>query len=271
MKHVSARASFVLAVLLALIAIGFLAFPDMLAMFLFCTVSGASASRRRSRTSHRIAVWGDRVFRLACFVLRIETEFRFSGQEPDGALIAISNHQSTLDAFSVLAVLRRLRRDNTCWIVKEEIRWAPVINVMAFASGCIFVKRRRDPRDYRRIADGAKRIREDRAILVLFPEGTRFTRPKDGYGFSHVLPPKRGGFEHARKLLPDAAILSITQAWSEGAIGNGHGKTMWDVASLYRKRLVLHAQFFAPEEVAADADWLTHDFIRKDDLIDLVT
>ncbi|HVM91141.1 MAG TPA: lysophospholipid acyltransferase family protein [Verrucomicrobiae bacterium] len=263
-----ARLSFLMALALSLAAIAFVIFPDIFVRLAWTVLSGRSASERRIRVSTRITFWGAWLFDLICGLMHIEVEWpTLEAPIPDGPVIVISNHRSSLDPVVMLAVLRRLGQDNTNWIAKWQMLLAPFVNVMALGVGAIFVTRFMPGTDGRLIERGCERIRRDKAKICLFPEGTRFHPRKVRDGFRHVLRPRLRGFGILRKLLPEAPVLALNLCWENGATGDGQAVTIWGMASLYGKRLSVHAELAPAETIGRADDWLIGQFRRMDDAL----
>ncbi len=117
------------------------------------------------------ASWSIRQFcRISLWLLRVicglKTEVR--GSVPSGDVIVCSKHQSFLDILMLANCLPKVR-----FIMKRELRWAPILGFYAMRIGSTPVargKRSRAMKDMvRHVEDGA----ETASQLVIYPQGTR--------------------------------------------------------------------------------------------------
>lgn len=256
------RTRFILALGFFCVIFGLVAFPQLFVVGIACRVLGFPAWLRRRAIARRIVFWGDLVFRVACRLMRITPRFRLPEAIPSRAIV-IANHQSTFDVAVMVAILKRADLPNTRWVVKAQIARAPVIGWMARETGCAFVNRTKDPNDLDNISRVARQARDDDASVLLFPEGTRFTRPVRDSDFEQLLPPKLGGFGRLTQSLPDYPVLSVTLRWNPPR-RTAEGKTIFQIADLVGRELFIDARLVPAETVAADGNWLVNEWKRKD-------
>jgi 1-acyl-sn-glycerol-3-phosphate acyltransferase len=110
--------------------------------------------------------------------------------------IIVANHQSNFD---ILAFYGWLPIDFR-WVMKKEIRKAPIIGIFCEKAGHIFVDRKNTNEAIKTLQEAANKICNGTSILF-FPEGTR-------NGEEYLMPFKKGAFKMALDLkLP---ILPVT-------------------------------------------------------------
>lgn len=110
--------------------------------------------------------------------------------------IIASNHQGAYDIFAIFGSLGL----NFRWILKKELRKAPVLGYTCELMQNIFIDRSSKMAAYRSI-QRAKEILRDGTSVMIFPEGTRS-------GSSELGPFKHGAFKLAYSL--ELPILPIT-------------------------------------------------------------
>lgn len=124
---------------------------------------------------------------------------RARGQElidPEKTYIVMSNHQSLVDVWALIAYLPLQLR----WVVKKEIRRMPVFGYALERMGHIYVDRTRGESIRRSIEKAAQKVK-DHTSVVFFPEGAR---GEDG----KLLKFRKGGFILAQE--SGYPILPIT-------------------------------------------------------------
>lgn len=111
------------------------------------------------RTYARAALWLlERICGLRCEV---------RGEVPRGAVIVASKHQSFLDILILVSVLPRPK-----FVMKKELRWAPVLGLYALRIGSTPVDRGARGRAMKDMVAHVDRA-EDEGQLVIYPQGTR--------------------------------------------------------------------------------------------------
>ena len=136
------------------------------------------AERLRSHGRERglgslIVAWGWRA--LVRTYLRAFHRLRVDGLHnlPDAPFVMVANHGSHLDALTLAAALPRRLATNAFALAAGDTFFssAPVAAFAAYAVNALPVWRRRTTA---RDLDALRaRLHEDRAVLILFPEGTR--------------------------------------------------------------------------------------------------
>lgn len=199
--------------------------------------------------------WGRRAFRLIARIMSITVEVRYDGPVPIPPCLVISNHVSVMDVPLVPAMLEEHGFANARWAVKKSTRFVPVIGWCASQIGCAFLTRNKNPDDIEAMRRCGEMTRRQKAGFVLFVEGTRATAIDPSKGFVNVLPPKPGGFNALRAILPDAPVLVLTIRYPN-ELRRGSGKRLSQAAAFYGATIGVTLRLFTAETVNADPDWL---------------
>lgn len=115
-----------------------------------------------------------RVIKLYCrwifFVLRVLCGIRVEvrGSVPQGEVIIASKHMSFLDIMIHAHSLPRAK-----FIMKNELKWAPVIGAYAMRIGSAPVKRGKKSAAMKDMVEKVSSEAEDKSQLVIYPQGTR--------------------------------------------------------------------------------------------------
>lgn len=96
----------------------------------------------------------------------LETEIR--GTPPAGDVLIAAKHQSFFDIILIASVVPRPR-----FIMKKELRWAPVLGWFALRIGCIPVDRSSRSRSMAKLVAEAQKGRSAAGQLIIYPQGTR--------------------------------------------------------------------------------------------------
>jgi 1-acyl-sn-glycerol-3-phosphate acyltransferase len=112
------------------------------------------------QTYCKIVLW---LLRVTC---GLRTEVR--GTVPDGDVLVCSKHQSFLDILMLVRALPRPR-----FIMKKELRWAPVLGFYAMRMGSTPVERGKKLQAMKDMVEHVERGTSDSGQLVIYPQGTR--------------------------------------------------------------------------------------------------
>lgn len=96
----------------------------------------------------------------------LRTEVR--GTVPTGEVLIAAKHQSFLDIFLIYGAI-----PNGKFIMKDELRHAPIVGWFAMRVGCVPVKRGRRAEAMRKMLAEVAAGREVPGQLVIYPQGTR--------------------------------------------------------------------------------------------------
>jgi 1-acyl-sn-glycerol-3-phosphate acyltransferase len=102
------------------------------------------------------------IFRVVC---GLDTEIR--GEIPQGEVLVCSKHMSFMDILLLAYALPRVK-----FVMKRELRWAPVIGIFAWRMGCPAVDRSGKGAAIEKMV---AELEADKEIgqTVIFPQGTR--------------------------------------------------------------------------------------------------
>ncbi len=90
------------------------------------------------------------------------------GDVPDGTFIVCSKHQSFLD---ILVLARELPRFK--FIMKSELKWAPILGLYAMRIGTVPVKRGKKGNAVKGMVSNVEKQAQERAQTIIYPQGTR--------------------------------------------------------------------------------------------------
>ena len=115
---------------------------------------------------------------------------RIRGREniPNGPFMIIANHSSHLDGPALIVTMGI----DIHFVIKKELAEVPLWGAAAMRAGFIAIDRSRSAEAQRTMTEAIESIRRGRHVLV-FPEGTRSTRPE-------LRPFKPGAFHLAHKM-----------------------------------------------------------------------
>ncbi len=121
---------------------------------------------RRERAWDGVGAWCRYVRWSAAWMIGLRSEVR--GPVPTGEVLIAAKHQSFFDIIMIVSVVPRPK-----FIMKHELRYAPILGWYAARMGCVPVRRGRR-------AEAMKRMVADVAMgaalpgqLVIYPQGTR--------------------------------------------------------------------------------------------------
>lgn len=219
----------------------------------------------RNGMCRRMTNHGERLFRLLCSILDITVDFcaddKLHGlQKP---LIVIVNHQSIMDIPLLFAVMKWLNLPHVRWIMKENIGLTP-FGWFSKQVHSAFVSRKNGVKDIKAVTTCGEYAQNDHAAVVLFPEGTRFTRTIQNSGLTHLRPPKVGGFECLVRTMPNADIVSITLCWTQNGQGRHAARTVFDADGLVGKRVIIRTKRIEAASFENTKDWLQAHWLEKD-------
>jgi len=108
--------------------------------------------------------------RSVLWLLRVICGLRHEvrGPVPSGEVIVCAKHQSFLDIIILVNVLPRAK-----FIMKRELRWAPILGLYALRIGSTPVARGQRSKAMRAMVSHAEGGRADPGQLIIYPQGTR--------------------------------------------------------------------------------------------------
>ena len=246
----------------------------------FLPGSGPRLARATETVANR---WGQVLYALGvrCFDLRLS----FSGLEclqKPGPLIVLSRHASLGDTPIAPTYLGAQHGFRLRYIVKNELKYDPVFDVIGRRLGSCFVRRGSKNRD--REVDAVCAQLQDltpRDAILLYPEGTRYSEGKrlrvldkirqdnpSLYArvahFGHVLPPQLGGAIELLVRNPGADVVIVQHVGFEVA---ATFSALVDGRALHQPIEVLFRRFpyaALPTEREALIDWLLEKWSEMD-------
>ncbi len=102
----------------------------------------------------------------ARWMVGIRTEVR--GEVPTGEVLIAAKHQSFLDIIIIVSVTPRPK-----FIMKKELKWAPILGWYALRIGCIPVDRGKRGAAIAKMVAAAAKARGEPQQLIIYPQGTR--------------------------------------------------------------------------------------------------
>ncbi len=90
------------------------------------------------------------------------------GPVPQGEVLIAAKHQSFLDIILIVSVVPRPK-----FIMKKELRWAPILGWYAGRIGCVAVDRGRRGQAIAQMMRGVEEGRTLPGQLIIYPQGTR--------------------------------------------------------------------------------------------------
>ena len=156
---------------------------------------------REGQLDARLEAWlATLVWRAAMWLFGIQLVVE-GGEALDGApVLLMSRHASLLDPLLPPFLLGRRRR-SLRYVIKHELLWDPCIDFFGHRLTNTFVHRdrRHTPREIARVVALANDLGPS-DVVVIFPEGTRFTPEKRERVLASLARGDPAAFDHARRL-----------------------------------------------------------------------
>lgn len=166
----------------------FIAAPLLILLTVLTTLSTTIGSTLGS--AHFWGYWPGHIW-AKCFMRILLLPVHIEGHEnidDKTSYVFVANHQGSFDIFLIYGYLGR----NFKWMMKSELRRAPLIGKASEAAGHIFVDKR-GPKAIQQTHDRARAVLQNGTSLVVFPEGERTLTGKMGHFF-------RGAYQLADEL-----------------------------------------------------------------------
>lgn len=211
---------------LFLIGMGFLTIPDILLRRLWNHLRHATAlACRQTETAWQFR-WARFYRRLIHSMMGISMPITIHGNIPMGKpCILVANHRTVIDHLDMAEVIKRLGLLHVLWVVKDEMRSAPVVGGSCERAGYALVSRKGSESDKDAVRVMARLARQDGASVAIYPEGTRHDGiPRIDGKYLMLRDPKRGGLQALLDELPDYNVVFVCLHWR----GLRGGKTIWD-------------------------------------------
>ncbi len=260
--RIKAMAALVVSFMLFWLVAGFMALPDILLAVARLKLAHAPESRIRKAVSARQSLWNGRLFVWICAIMRIKVKIDLPERDHHGPVIIVMNHQNFFDVLVVGGFIPRTGRIDTRWVIKKDVLKLPVIGQMARLSGCVPLARSKHAGDLELLSDHGRLFAAEGASLLIFAEGHRFTRPKEGSSYKYLLPPKHAGFEALVAALPHYGALDVTVSW-EPPTPHEADNEFKKLILLYGRTLHLHGRLADPAAIQVP-DWIERAWQRKE-------
>lgn len=102
----------------------------------------------------------------ARWMVGLRTEVR--GTPPEGGVLIAAKHQSFLDIIIIVSVVPRPK-----FIMKTQLRWAPILGWYALRIGCVPVDRGKRAQAIQQMMNGVESGHQEPGQLIIYPQGTR--------------------------------------------------------------------------------------------------
>ncbi|PWE32526.1 1-acyl-sn-glycerol-3-phosphate acyltransferase [Maritimibacter sp. 55A14] len=162
----------------------------------------------------------------ARWMVGLRSEVR--GAVPQDEVLVCAKHQSFFDIILIVSEVPRPK-----FIMKRELRWAPVLGWYALRIGCVPVDRGRRGRAIQQMVDGVEKDRAHPGQLIIYPQGTRVAP-------GHYLPYKIGPAILYDKLAQDCVPVATN-------VG-----VFWPRTGIYRKPGLAVVEFLPRIETGMD-------------------
>jgi 1-acyl-sn-glycerol-3-phosphate acyltransferase len=116
-----------------------------------------------TRACHVYTAWVRWSARVLC---GLRSEIR--GEVPTGEVVIAAKHQSFFDIIMIFDVLPHPK-----FIMKAELKWAPILGYYALRLGCVPVDRGKRAQAIEQMKKGVAEGSQDPGQLVIYPQGTR--------------------------------------------------------------------------------------------------
>lgn len=185
------------------------------------------------------------------------------------APIVICNHQSWFDIPLIQDVISR-RGPMVKFLVKEELVWVPIIGWICLALNFPRLKRsnkREDRKADFSIIEKTTKSRGKEGALLIFPEGTRFTKEKHAKQqspYKHLLKPKAGGLRVIKNNSdPETPLIDITIDYGDVR------PNIWRCLHGNPSRIRVNVEYFTLAELDDLESWINNRWHQKDLILKL--
>lgn len=130
------------------------------------------AALTKDGASKTIKLYSKNILWLLRVICGVRYEIR--GEVPTGDVVIASKHQSFLDVIIHTATVPRVN-----FIMKQELRWAPILGFYAARIGAAPIKRGDKGKAVKQMIQGASKTAGSPTQLVIYPQGTRVPPGED--------------------------------------------------------------------------------------------
>jgi 1-acyl-sn-glycerol-3-phosphate acyltransferase len=182
--------------------------------------------------------------------------------------VVICNHQSWFDIPLIQEVITG-KGPIVKFLIKRELAWVPIIGWICLALNFPRLRRSKTSSDRKAdfsiIQQATKSHGEDSGALLIFPEGTRFTKTKQvtqQSPYQHLLKPKIGGLKMIKDHASEGTMLvDITINYNQNSV------RIWDCLHGNPKKITLTLEYFQLGEIDDTAAWLNQRWQQKDKIL----
>lgn len=182
--------------------------------------------------------------------------------------VVICNHQSWFDIPLIQEIITG-QGPIVKFLIKRELAWVPIIGWICLALNFPRLRRSKNSSDRKAdfsiIQQASKSHGEDSGALLIFPEGTRFTKAKQvnqQSPYRHLLKPKTGGLkmikDHADK---GTVLVDITINYNQDRV------RIWECLHGSPKKITLTLDYFQLDDIDDIAAWLNQRWQEKDKIL----
>lgn len=137
-----------------------------LMMFLMALFFTPMAIWKRDWAFHGIHTWCRYVRWSAAWMLGLKSEVR--GEIPTDEVLIAAKHQSFFDIILIVSETPRPK-----FIMKKQLKWAPIVGYYAMRIGCVPVDRGKRGQAISKMVEDVKSGRQQPGQLIIYPQGTR--------------------------------------------------------------------------------------------------
>ncbi|ACL04875.1 phospholipid/glycerol acyltransferase [Desulfatibacillum aliphaticivorans] len=210
------------------------------AAFLIWLFSGVWLGRNRRffvKANYALqSFWASALLKGAFFIFSVKLKTEGAECAFPGPMVLMIRHASTADTVLASVLVAKSFKMRLRFVLKQELLWDPCLDVVGNRIPNVFVQRdgKTTDRELAAIKDLSKDLSSRDGILI-YPEGTRFQQHKlekiqkrfkeqetpvissMAAKFTHVLPPRIGGFSAITEAAPDADIVVCVHTGFEGS------------------------------------------------------
>jgi 1-acyl-sn-glycerol-3-phosphate acyltransferase len=192
------------------------------------------------RKNYDTKAWADSSYYIFRFIEKAGGRFNITGMEnilkPDGPVLFISNHMSTLETMIFPCIIAPHRE--LTFVVKESLVKHPFFKDVMLSRNPIVVGRADPRRDFEAVMNGGAELLSKGSSIVIFPQSTRSLefKPEE---FNSL------GVKLARKArVPVVPVAIKTDFW-------GNGRIIKELGPIDNKKTI-HIKFGQPFMVAGN-------------------
>lgn len=162
---------------------------------------GAPPEREIRLTAKAEAWWANAMVQCAIYIYRMRMIVEGTEQLAGGRVLIFMRHTSILDTMLPLSVIGHPLAKHVRYVMKREVLWNPCVDVVGHRIPTAFVRRggTRDTSDIEQVMWIAEDLGPE-GIVVIYPEGTRFTKEKQAKRLAEIQKNNSDLFERAQTL-----------------------------------------------------------------------